>query len=319
MRKQSVLIYLMLSVLFKTAACLTLADSCTKMALKPFTYNDCKKFIGKDNFRSKEELLQIFYNAYFDNSVNNIRMNKTEINHLSKSIKTLFPLKNCNSIESIDSLLLLRFDSPQNVAVPGSFRMAYLQMSPTVVFVLSHAMKNNQKIVRFKIIEGYVNLRLAGLIKMLSKQMVDLDGTELFYTADPVSKTSLIGLNDERIILSKEMKFSRKDNQIVIDINNPRFTEKEDMLVTEDELQFMLIRFKVRGKDSIMYNNDKWIKDSLSNKGIRTLINQVHDDFDKGTPFPDGLVISKNAVYQLEKRKMSLSSGFHRPEKRELN
>ena len=311
------IIFTVYFLLIKTAYGISTEPDFLHKTLTHFTFEDCKKFIGKGGFKSKEELLQIFFNAYFEGSVKNVEMKVDDILALSKAIKTLFPLKNCLSIQSFDSLLIIKFNQPQSVPVPGSFRMATLQMSEHITFILSHspAQKN---LLNFRIADGYVNLRTSSLLRLFIKQMSDMNGTALFYSVDQRFKTSVIGLVEEDTISADKLKSEGTQKRIVIDIYTPQYAGKENIVIDTDELTFLTINFKLRGHDSIMYfNSNEWIKDSLAVSQIRSLINQVQKDFSESRPFPKGIIISKSAIYQLEKRSLSLSTSFHPPQKTE--
>ena len=40
---------------------------------------------------------------------------------------------------------------------------------------------NNQNVLKFKIIEGFVNLRISKLLQLFNNSMGNMDGSELFY------------------------------------------------------------------------------------------------------------------------------------------
>jgi hypothetical protein len=278
--------------------------------LTAFTFEDCKRFIGFEGFRSKEELLQLFYNAYFSGNVKNFRVNHWETEKIGKAITTLFPIKHCDSIVSFDTTLLLMFDKQQNVNVPGTYGQAHLEMSKHLGFTLE-VDQNNYNVLRFKIVEGFVKLRISKLLQLFNSSMGNMDGSELYYFLNARQRVSVIGLN-EYIDIARKSIFLKGDTSVIfIDLDNSKFKENEDIVIKKNEMRFFNISFSLKGTDSIRYNGNPWKKDSVSATQIRYTIDAIRKGFVTDALFPGGLRVNKSAICQLEEKRVQLSTGFN--------
>jgi hypothetical protein len=152
------------------------AEVASQNVIKEFTYEDCKAFIEKESFKSKEGLIQLFYNVYQSDSINNIELTQKTIRLLQKKIKTYFPLKNCNRIVYSNSELTIRFNNNQKMTVPGTWGQATLFMSKEVVFVVKRG-KYDSLTARFLLKKGHINILTSKLAKKLFSFVEDIYGT----------------------------------------------------------------------------------------------------------------------------------------------
>lgn len=285
-----------------------------KDSLRNFTYEDCRKFIGTDGFRSKEEFIQIFYNAYYSGNVKNIIVKQDVISRTGSEIRTMFPVKNCQSIILKGRMLQLKFDKPQRVSVPGSFGQAHLLMSEVITFELYNDSVNT-RLLRFQIVDGYIRLRVSGLLKLFSPSISNMDGSELFYYSDSKKRISIIGLNDIKKIPHDLLHVSGDGSNIKIDIVTPEFKDKDEFVIQNNSVKFFNMQFFLLGGDSIKFNDGKWVKDTLSNRRFRLTISELQKEFVKKSVFQNGIVLTKTAQYMLEQRRLSMSLGFGSPGK----
>lgn len=277
--------------------------------LTVFTSDQCREIIKKSDFRSKEELLQIFYSAYFGGIIKNKKMLKDDINKLASSIQTIFPLKSCTYIAVFDSTLQFSFDAPQDFIIPGTYKMARLQISQTITFALSVSDKDSS-VLDFRIIDGYLRIHYSKMAKLFNESFTDLNGTKLFYTINLKAKSSMLGLIDERNVSRKNLQINKDSSAVYIDILTPEFNEKSDIIASHNKLKAFFINIRLSGNDSIQINKNKWYRDSISSLQIKNVITDILDGFEKKELFENGITVSKTAIYELEKRRLSISIHF---------
>jgi hypothetical protein len=285
------------------------SESNNTIKLSKCTFDDCKPFIGKNDFTSKEELLQLFYNAYYTNSLRNVIMNGPDLKLLNKSINTMFPLNNCLSITSVDNRLILDFKKPQSVTIPGTFHQAHLNLSKKVIFELQSD-SIRPMILRFKIIDGYVNIRTSGISRIFNASFDNIDGKELFYYCDDKNKHSVLGLEEHTLLPKEILKITGDISHIKIKIEPMKTEMEHDIEIKKNYLKFFSTEFTLSNNDSLKVNDENWQKDSLTVDKINSMIDTLQTAYTNNQLLINGMIINKSAVYELEKQTISISKGF---------
>ncbi|MFH0922404.1 MAG: hypothetical protein V1913_18820 [Fibrobacterota bacterium] len=283
------------------------SPSQAEITLTPFSYQDCKRFIKGKTFASKEELIQLFYEIYKADTIDNIMLTRETILKLKKDIKTYFPLKSCKAIRLTHHELTLLFDHDLVIPIPGMWRQVKLYMPREVVFFVSRFPEDSQA-VRFKLKKGYVNVHTSRLAKQLNPFAVDIYGFSFIYKIDYTRKHSTIGLEELDYVPMDRLSFHQTDTGFTVATHHNMANRDGTLTFRPQRVQYFGYTASLIGKDSICYNNRKTEKDRASNMAFRNIIDAVGKN--PKNAFKNGLTKTITVMYNLEASEGTFYQGF---------
>ena len=221
---------------------------------RSLSYKECRGFLDQRPFRSREEFLQLFYEIYFTESVDDIVLRRAEIDSLADNIKTYFPLRECDHITFSGGILTLVFRRRQKVCIPGMFRQAFLHFTDKVVFNI-YPRPRDPKILLFDIKEGEISISTTWLIRFFTPYPLDARATRLFYKADPITKTSYLGMEQILNIPGDQLVIRKKGDLVQVDARHPEAMKKVDMYFKPGELYYFGMTMKLLADGYVKCNN----------------------------------------------------------------
>jgi hypothetical protein len=287
---------------------ITVVSQAQDMAMRSLSPQECLSIIPPKAFHSKEELLQIFYRGYQSENYRSFRLDRSAILSLAKQIRTLFPLKNCDSISLHTDTLEFAFPKPQDKTIPGTHGQASLIMSQKVVFALSRDTVDSN-MLHFTIAQGTVDVKFSFIARLFGFK--HMQGSDLFYVADDVKRVSVLGLNCRRTIPRSELSISRQGEVTTITIRDRELDKNNTIVFSPNRINFLGIIIEALGGDSLRFGKTI-AQNAKSHKELVTTINTVIHEPDTSKIFKEGIESVKSAVYELEARRISLSKRYQK-------
>lgn len=248
-----------------------------------------ERLLGNREFKSKEELFQLLYMLYSQESAKDIILMGEPLEFLKSELKTLFPLKGCNLIELKNGRVVFLFAKPQKVVIPNTWWQAYLLVPNELVLrikkedsgrinpeenVSCNAVESSDSspttshhAISFEIEKGYIRVHFSFMLKVFGDKLRDADGSELVYQVNESQKTS-------QLRLIEKMPIDRKNLEIVpspsakaglgytwVDIKHPDFPGQKDVGFFKNWISFfgeeveLLPDYMVRIKGEGLHKN----------------------------------------------------------------
>lgn len=267
----------------------------------------CKKQLSNQSFRSKEELLQLFFCGFRNGELQNKSISSKEIAKLHSQIKTLIPLAACTSVVMNDSVVTLKFRNQAKAVVPGTWGQATMHISPMLKLRCQFDKVDSTK-MGFVVQDGSIEVRFSPIAGLLGFRSIS--GTSLTYYCRNSTKTSAMVMEQKKPIEKQKIAISGKKDRLVLDIQTENFRNKEDIIVAPNRIDMPPFKasFATKG-DSVSVNNSPWKYAPNETKDLCQLNKTLQTAFQTGDKSLVSLVEVKTAVYELEKKDISLSFG----------
>jgi len=242
----------------------------------PIVREKVEKILTGRAFKSHEELLQLCYLLYKDESKRGFSLNKEELARLDDEITTLFPLGECNSIELWGPYIILQFSGPQDVSIPHTWFQASMQVPQKLILQIQEEQPNPDdaaqspfaedpatRTVTFTVKEGYVRVHFSFLLKLFGGRLRDAEGSKLVYQINNKKKISRLQLDEVTpmpkdsfrlagVTMDKEMGRTQW-----VDIVHPDFPERRDIGIAKNAISFLGTKVELLPDKMIRIGNQK--------------------------------------------------------------
>ena len=242
-----------------------------------------ENILANRSFTSGDELFQLLYILYYqEEGKTSFRLENETLAKMKQKLNTLFPLAGCESIEVRDARVVFLFAEDQVVAIPNTWRQAFLKIDRKLIL----AIKENQwtpqenvddeadpdtKSIHFLVQEGSMQLHFSFLLKLFGGTLRDANGNELIYQINNNKKISrmqfleIIPLAGDRLKVTRSASNGKDPEMQWIDILHPDFPGVQDIGISATQIAFLgtdielLPDYMIRiGKKEPLQNEKAW-------------------------------------------------------------
>lgn len=290
-------------------------------------WHEIESLLSKRSFVSQEELFQLLHQLYLQQQ-GMIHMDKSLVQKLAGTIKSLFPLDACESITLQDGTVSIFFNKPQDIYIPNSWHQASLKISKHLVLRLEisketdssssslfNPVENNTQSVRFMIEKGHLLLNFSFLLKIFGNNLRNGQGSELLYQINEEKQISSLALIESNPITQHDLSVKKPQSNIHpdeyfwIDIRHADFPDTTDIGISMNKISMLGMDIELLPGERIRFGDEEPRQDKKAYRYFRSSLERFKDIvFSDGKPIT--IDYTRTFGYQFEERKMFISIGF---------